>query len=240
VEGVSAIHLFYPMNHPQQNVFAYLQPYVKITAQLAMVSLGLVFLLAAFFVVLRAPGQPKILQLTLEHLMILLLSLPSLFVAPLLIFLFSYQLKLFDSALLAKPSDFVLPALALALRPAALLAQMFIRRSQIEARQDYVRTAKAKGLSRMKIWFTHIGRNSAIPLVSYLPAIVTTFLSGSFLIEYLFALPGLGTVFVSALSERDYSVVFWLTLGFAAISIVSSEFFRWVTFCIDPRQRDEL
>lgn len=131
----------------------------------------------------------------------------------------------------------ILPSLSLSLGAIAVNAR-FMKTSVMEVmNQDYILTAKAKGVSRLKIVWKHIIRNSMIPMITILPPRFAGVISGSILIEKIFAVPGIGGELIGAVTNRDYSVIMSLTVFFTAIYLVSLLVVDICYVLVDPRIR---
>jgi len=167
------------------------------------------------------------------------LSLPSLFWGPLLIYFFGFYWNLFPVAFLTSPSHYVLPLLTLSLRPMASLIRLLKNSLAQNFSQDYVRTARAKGVGTWSILWNHVLKNSLIPFLSYLGPLTVSLLSGSFLVEVLFAVPGLGTEFIAALNDRDYTLIMGLTLFYGVLLILINSLVDVLLKVADPRLREE-
>ncbi|MBY0471309.1 ABC transporter permease [bacterium] len=163
--------------------------------------------------------------------------LPSYLVASVLILVFSMWLHWFPPALWEGPQSYVLPVITLGLRPMAILARL-IRASMIEVlRSDYIRTARAKGLSQGSVVMKHALKNSLIPVVTLLGPIMANLVTGSFLVEYVFEIPGMGKHFITSVINRDYPLALGVTLIYGVI-LISCNFFVDVAYgYIDPRIR---
>ena len=121
---------------------------------------------------------------------------------------------------LASPSRLILPIITLALPQIAIIARL-MRASMIEViRSNYIRTARAKGLSATAVIFKHALRSAVLPLVSYLGPASAAVLSGSLVIERVFQLPGIGKHFVAAALQRDYTVVMGVVIIYASLIIL--------------------
>jgi oligopeptide transport system permease protein len=135
----------------------------------------------------------------------------------------------------ASPQGWVLPALTLAIGTAAYLARL-TRSSVIETmRQDYVRTARAKGLAERSIVLRHILRNALIPVVTFVGPALAGLVTGSFIIETQFSVSGIGRLFVESISRRDYSVILALTLIYAFLVAAANLVVDTVYGFLDPR-----
>ena len=104
--------------------------------------------------------------------------------------------------------------------------------------QDYVRTAKAKGLRWRRVVVLHVLRNSLIPVVTAAAPLFGAIITGSFIIENIFAIPGIGRYFVTAVTGRDYSVVMGLTILYSAIVVVGNLVVDLLYGVLDPRTRE--
>ncbi len=164
-------------------------------------------------------------------------SLPSFLEASVLILIFSFWLGWFPPALWEGPSFMVLPVVALGLRPLAVFARL-TRAAMVETlSQDFIRTAYSKGLPERRVVFKHALKNSLIPLVTTLGPISAQILTGSFVIEVIFQIPGIGKHFVQAMINRDYPLIMGLTLLFGAFLIVANLIVDLLYGAIDPRIR---
>ena len=165
------------------------------------------------------------------------ISLPSYLVASLLVLVFAVWLGWLPPALLEGPESLILPVLTLALRPMAMVARL-TRASMIEiAREDYVRTARAKGAPEVSVVFKHMLRNSLIPVLTLLGPLTAGLITGSFVVEVIFQLPGLGKYFVSAVLNRDYPLVMGVTLVYGVILLGSNLAVDLAYAWADPRIR---
>jgi oligopeptide transport system permease protein len=132
----------------------------------------------------------------------------------------------------------ILPVIALGLAPAAYFARL-VRGSMLETlQQDYIRTAKAKGLRYRRVVAVHTLRNSLIPAVTAAGPLLGFLITGSFVIEQIFAIPGIGRYYVTAVTGRDYSVVMGLTVLLAVIVILANLVVDILYGFLDPRTRD--
>ena len=168
-------------------------------------------------------------------------AIPSFLIATLLIYFFAVKWgDVFDvptSGWTTWQSK-VLPTIALGLGPMAYFARL-TRGSVLETlQQDYVRTARAKGLRQRRIVAVHVLRNSLIPVVTAAGPILGFLITGSFVIEQIFAIPGIGRYYVTAVTARDYSVVMGLTLLLALIVIIANMVVDILYGILDPRTRE--
>jgi ABC-type dipeptide/oligopeptide/nickel transport system permease component len=132
----------------------------------------------------------------------------------------------------------ILPVIALGLGPMAYFARL-VRGTMLETlQQDYVRTAKAKGLSGRRVLMVHVLKNSLIPAVTAAGPLLGFLITGSFIIEFIFAIPGIGKYYITAVSARDYSVVMGLTVLLSVIVIVANMIVDILYGVLDPRTRE--
>jgi oligopeptide transport system permease protein len=131
----------------------------------------------------------------------------------------------------------ILPVVTLALLPAAYLARV-TRASLLDVlQQDYMRTARAKGLGRGAVLWRHAMRNAAIPIVTIIGPITAALITGSFIIEQLFSVPGTGRLFVQSVTERDYGMIMGTTLFYATIVVIANLAVDITYAFVDPRIR---
>ncbi len=166
-------------------------------------------------------------------------SVPNFVMGIVLIIVLSVGLHLLPTGGWGSWQKVIMPALALGFYPAALLARM-TRASMIEAiRQDYVRTARAKGLMENIILWRHIFKNALIPVVTVLGPWVAILITGSFIIESIFAIPGIGKFYIQGIFARDYGLLMGTTLFYAVVIAVANLFVDIAYAIIDPRIRYE-
>lgn len=162
-------------------------------------------------------------------------SMPSFLVAPIFILLFCFQLNWFEPALWEGPAFYILPTVVLGTRSAAIIARL-TRASVLEViRSDYIRTARAKGLSEKVILFKHVLKNSLIPVLSFSGPLVAGILTGTFVVEQIFAIPGLGKHTVLSVGNRDYPLILGTTLVFSAALVVANLVVDILYSYFDPR-----
>jgi oligopeptide transport system permease protein len=163
--------------------------------------------------------------------------LPTFVLGPLLILLFALTLHWFNPSGWYDPSDRVLPALTLGLFYAAYLARL-TRGGMLEIlSQDYIRTARAKGASETRIILKHALRGGLLPVVSFLGPALAGIISGSFVVETIFQIPGLGRYFVTAAFNRDYTMVLGTVIFFAVLIIFFNLLVDVVQVWLNPRLR---
>ena len=163
------------------------------------------------------------------------ISVPNFILATLLIYQVAGQWRLLPVGTWASWKHMILPALALGTTPMAIIARL-TRSSMVEVlTQDYIRTAKAKGLSPFKIVIKHALRNSLLPVVTILGTLVASILTGSFVIERIFAIPGMGRYFVESINSRDYPVIMGTTIFYSGILMIMLLIVDVLYGILDPR-----
>jgi len=162
---------------------------------------------------------------------------PSFVGAILLLVVFSVTLRWFPTFGWTDPSHWVLPTVALALLPIAQIAR-YTRASMLEVtRKDYVRTAQSKGLKERTVVVVHMIRNALIPVITILGPILAFLITGSFIIETIFSIPGIGKYYVTSIGQRDYGVIMAMTMLYAAAIAVMNLVVDVLYAYIDPRIR---
>ena len=148
------------------------------------------------------------------------IAVPGFVVATALMLLVAVQLKWVPVSGLRTPQSYILPVITLALYPMSYIARL-MRSSMLDViGQDYIRTARAKGMTRFVTIFKHALRNSLIPVITYLGPMIANILTGSFVVEKVFNIPGLGRYFVKSIESRDYTIIMGTTVFYAAILIL--------------------
>ena len=162
-------------------------------------------------------------------------TIPSFIIASLLIYVFSFRLNLLPTYGLDSWKGYILPVVALGGYSISYMARL-MRSSLLEVMgQDYIRTARAKGLSEVKVVFRHAMRNALIPVITVLGPTIANLMTGSFVIEKIFAIPGLGGYLVNSVSQRDYTTIMGVTIFYATFLMVMI-FVVDIFYClIDPR-----
>jgi oligopeptide transport system permease protein len=163
------------------------------------------------------------------------ISLPTFVIGVLLILLFAHTWKLLPPALWEGPAYMVLPAVTLGLAPAAYIARL-TRSSVLDVMtRGYITTARAKGVGRWRLALRHVLKNSILPVVTLFGPLFADLLTGSFVVEYIFGVPGMGRFFITAVTNRDYPLVMGVTVVYATLVILANLAvdlsYRW----IDPR-----
>ena len=166
-------------------------------------------------------------------------SVPGFVLGILLMIVFSVILHWFPTGGWGSPSQIVMPAIALAALPAAFMARI-TRASTLETmRQDYVRTARSKGLLERVVLIRHILRNSLIPVVTIAGPEFAALVTGSIIVETIFSIPGIGRLFVQGIFARDYGLIMGTVLFYAFVIAIANLVVDILYGVIDPRIRYE-
>jgi oligopeptide transport system permease protein len=208
---------------------------LPVSVELGLVSLMLSIVLGCAIGIVSAAKPGGTFDFISVAIATALVSVPSFVTGALLIYIFSVKLRWLPAALWGSPANIVLPALTLAAGPAAYLARL-IRASMLDTSKAlFIRTARAKGLSSFKIITKHILRNALIPVVTVLGPITAYLVTGSFVVEQIFAIPGTGRFFVMAVSNRDYPLVMGITIVYTVILVLANLLVDILYVVIDPR-----
>ena len=166
-------------------------------------------------------------------------TIPSFVMATGIIYIFSAKFNVLPSNGLTSWKHMIGPVIALSGLSLSFVARL-TRSSMLEVlQQDYIRTARAKGLSNNKVIYKHALKNALIPVVTYLGPMIATLLTGSFVIEKVFAIPGMGKHFVESVGNRDYTVLMGITIFYALFLIVMVLLVDILYSFIDPRIKME-
>jgi len=163
------------------------------------------------------------------------ISAPVFVISVLLMYLFCGVFPIFPNFGLNGWKNYVLPVACLSFNPIAYIVRQ-IRSSMLEAmEQDYVRTARAKGVSEFFVVVKHALKNAIMPVVTYLGPLVAGLLTGSFVVERLFSISGIGRYFVQSISDRDYTMIMGITIFFGVFVVVCNLVVDVLLAIIDPR-----
>jgi len=161
------------------------------------------------------------------------ISMPSFIVGSFLIVIFGERFGLTFG--LGSTAHYIMPVVALAFFPTAYIMRL-VRSSMLDVMgQDYIRTAKSKGLAQPLVLFKHALRNAVLPVITYLGPAIAYILTGSFVVEKIFTIPGLGNEFISSITNRDYPMIMGTTLFLSALIITLNVVVDIVYKIVDPR-----
>lgn len=163
------------------------------------------------------------------------ITIPSFVIGAVLIYFFTVKWRMLGATGLNNPGNYIMPVIALCGSSLAFITRLTRSKMLDVLKSDYIRTAKAKGLSNNTVVFKHALRNSMIPVITYLGPLVASILTGSFIVETVFDIPGLGNEFVSSVGHRDYSTVLGLVAFYCTLIIVCNLIVDILYVVIDPR-----
>ena len=163
------------------------------------------------------------------------IAVPSFVICTLLLYFFGVRLQILPTMGLTSWKHYIMPVMALAFYPTAYIMRL-MRSSMLDVLgQDYMRTAKAKGLAGGKILFKHALRNAILPVITYVGPLLAYTVTGSFVVEKIFTIPGLGGEFISAINGRDYTLIMGTTIFLATLIILMNVVVDIVYKIVDPR-----
>ena len=167
------------------------------------------------------------------------IAVPNFVMATALLFFFGVKLGWLPTLGLKTWKHYIMPALALAFNPMCYIARL-MRSSMLDVlRQDYIKTGRAKGLSEKMVLFKHAMRNAILPVVTYLGPLTAGILTGGFVIEKIFTIPGMGKFFVESINNRDYPLIMGVTVFYSALLVLMNLVVDLLYGIIDPRIKYE-
>ena len=206
-----------------------------VSAELGGLAILLIVILGIPLGVVAALKQGTWVDRTMIFFAIVGVTIPSFVLATLLIYVFGTKLKWLPTSRWVSWKSRIMPTIALGVSSIAYVARL-TRSSMLEViNQDYIRTARAKGLSETVVVFKHALKNALIPVVTYLGPLTAAILTGSFIIEKIFAVPGMGRMFVESISNRDYTVIMGVTIFYSLILVLFIFIVDLIYGLIDPR-----
>jgi oligopeptide transport system permease protein len=225
-----------------QDVNDVIKEHFPVSIKLGLMAMGFAIIVGIPLGVFAALKHNSALDYTAMGIANIGFALPSFLVATLLIYFFALRLKDYTGLPTNGwngPSSWVLPTIALGMYPMTYFARL-VRGTVLETlQQDYIRTAKAKGLRWRFVVGKHVLRNSLIPAVTAAGPVLGGLITGSFIVETIFGIPGIGRYYVTAVTGRDYSVVMGITVLLSVIIIVANLVVDILYGYLDPRIRDE-
>ena len=227
----------YSLKYTNRTVNSIIARAFPVSADLGLRSLALALPVGLFLGIVSARKRGKAVDYLCVVVSVIGVSIPSFILGSFLQFVFALKLKVLPMAQWTTEMHKILPTVAIALGLLATLTRI-MRASMLEiTTQDYVKTAKSKGLSEGKIVWSHEIRNALIPILTMLGPMVASVLMGTFVIEKIFAIPGLGLHFVNSITGLDYTMTMGLTVFFGAF-LVTANFLVDIAYgVVDPRIR---
>lgn len=227
--------LGYSYKYIDQSVSDILKQSFPASIQLGLLSLILALLTGIPLGVFSASRRNSLWDRAAMVLAVSGISLPSFLTAPILILIFSFYLNWLPAALWEGPSYYVLPVIVLGVRPASIIARL-TRTSVLDAlHSDYIRTAQAKGLQPHVVLYKHVLKNSFLPVLTFLGPLTAFLLTGSFIVEHIFAIPGMSKHLILSVANRDYPLILGAVLVYCFILILANLIVDILYSFLDPR-----
>jgi oligopeptide transport system permease protein len=205
--------------------------------QLGLISLCIALIVGLLLGIIAALNHNKLGDYSAMFIAIVGISIPSFVIGPLLSYFVGVKWGILPPGLWLGWQHRILPSIALSLGTIAILARL-MRASMLDiASQDYIKTAKSKGLQTTSVVWNHMIRNAILPVVTIIGPIAVNVITGTLVVETIFAVPGLGTQFVTSIVSNDYTMITGLTIFYASILIVVMFLTDLAYSFIDPRIR---
>lgn len=206
-----------------------------VSARLGLVAVAFAVLVGTVLGIIAAFKNGKAADHTVMVIATLGTSIPSFVIATVSMIAFGVSLKWLPTYGLTSWQNYILPAFALSLFPLSFIARL-MRSNMIEViSQEYIKTARAKGLKENKVIFKHALKNAILPVITYLGPLMAGVLTGSFIIEQVFTIPGLGAYFVQSINNRDYSMILGTSIFYGAFLIGMNFIVDILYMLVDPR-----
>ena len=207
------------------------------TASLGIVAFCIALTVGVFLGTAAAFSKQKWVSGAVAFLSTIGVSVPSFLLALLMMLVFGVLLGWLPIVGLSSWQHYIMPSIALALSPIAMITRL-VRTSLMEVmRQDYMVLARSKGTSELKVIIRHALKNALVPVITYAGPLIATLLTGSFVVETLFSVPGIGAEFVNSVSNRDYTLIMALTIFYGSFIIIANIVTDLITAAMDPRIR---
>ncbi|MBF4693441.1 ABC transporter permease [Fusibacter ferrireducens] len=231
--------LGYSLKYTNRTVNSMIASAFPISATLGLISLAVAVPIGLFLGVVSARKRGKTVDYLCVFISVIGVSIPSFIMGSFLQYIFAVKFQLLPIAQWKSLKHMVLPTVALSLSLLASLTRV-MRASMLEViNQDYVKTARAKGVPEDKVVTRHEIRNAMVPIVTMLGPMVASVLMGTFVIEKIFAIPGLGQHFVNSITGLDYTMTLGLTIFYGSFLVLANFIVDIAYGIIDPRIRIE-
>jgi oligopeptide transport system permease protein len=225
--------------YPGRSVTEMIASGLPITFELAMYAILIALVIGVLSGVLAALKRNTMLDFIPMAIAMIGICVPTFLMGPLLVLIFGIQLELLPVAGWGQLSgDKILPSITLGFAYAAYIARLS-RGGMLEVlNQDFIRTARAKGLTERMVVIKHAMQGGLIPVVSFLGPAIAGLLAGSFVVETIFQIPGLGRFYVEAALNRDYTMILGTTIFFSAMIVFFNLISDLASLWLNPRSRD--
>jgi oligopeptide transport system permease protein len=206
-----------------------------ISAQLGLITVIFSVTVGILTGIVAAVRHNKLIDKLLMFFVTLGISMPGFVAGTLLLVLFGVYLQLFPVVWANQPANYVLPVLTYSLYPICHVAKL-TRASMLDVlQQEYIRTARAKGLSNIRIYFRHALKNAMLPVISYVGPMTAFIIAGGLAVENIFSIPGLGRFFIDSISTRDYPLIMGTTIFLSTLLLGMSLIADIIYSLLDPR-----
>ena len=224
---------------PGRSVTEMIATGLPVTFELAFYAILIALLMGVFSGVLAALKRNTVLDFIPMAIAMIGICVPTFLMGPLLVLIFGINLELLPvSGWGQLPGDKILPSITLGFAYAAYIARLS-RGGMLEVlNQDFIRTARAKGLTERMVVIKHAMQGGLIPVVSFLGPAIAGLLAGSFVVETIFQIPGLGRFYVEAAFNRDYTMILGTTIFFSAMIVFFNLMSDLAALWLNPRSRD--
>lgn len=207
---------------------------MKTSAKLGLIAAFLALIVGVVLGAIAALRRNKVIDRVIMVVTTAFVSMPSFIMGSLLLVVFAIKFPLLP-ANGTTAAGLVLPVITLSLYPMAYITRL-TRSSMLDVLgQDYIRTARAKGVSKWKIIFGHALKNSLIPVITYFGPMLAYIVTGSLVVEQIFAVPGIGRAFVNSITGRDYPMIMGTTIVLAALIVIMNLVSDILYKIVDPR-----
>lgn len=225
------------LKYPNRDVNEILFDALPVSLELGLLAFALALSLGLSLGIIAAQNKSTIIEKVINQISTFGISMPSFIFAAILIYVLGLQLKILPVALWEGPSYWIMPVLTLAIAPTAYIIR--ITKSAFEKNQEqvFVTMARAKGIPNSRVLLKHILVNSIIPIITVIGPLFAILITGSFIVEYIYALPGIGKYFVTAFINRDYFLVSGVIVIFSSILLITNSIVDLLIIVIDPKQR---
>ena len=217
-----------------RNVIDIITDGMKVSAKLGLIAASIALVTGVVLGAVAALRRNKFIDKLIMVMTTAFISMPSFIMGTLLLLVFALKLALFP-ANGETAAGLILPVITLSLSPMANIARLPLSSMLDVLGQDYIRTARAKGVSPAKIIFGHALKNSLIPVITYFGPMLAYIVTGSLVVEQIFAVPGIGRYFVSSITGRDYPLIMGTTIVLASLIVIMNLLSDIMYKIVDPR-----
>ncbi len=225
------------LKYPNRDVNEILFEALPVSLQLGLLAFLVSILVGMSLGIIAAQTRFKFIENIINQISTFGISMPSFIFAAILIYVLGLQLKILPVALWEGPRYLIMPVLTLSVAPTAYIIRITKSAFKKNQNQVFVRMAQAKGISYFDVLLKHILLNSLIPIITVIGPLFAILITGSFVVEYIFALPGIGKYFVTAFINRDYFLVSGVIVIFSSILLFANTVVDLLIIMIDPKQR---